>query len=231
MPNSPDASLAPSPAATPTQTFDPAKLTAQENYKLLAGSVLPRPIAFVSSVDLDGVPNLAPYSFFTVASANPPVVCFCPSPREPKTGPYGAPLSAHKDTLANVRATGEFVINIVSEDFAEQMNHTAAQVPPSVDEFALSGLTPLPSEIVRAPRVAESRVQMECRLVQIVEVSKLPMGGSLVLGEVVRFHVADEVLAPGKDLHIDPDQLRAVGRMSGADYIRTTSRFALERPR
>jgi flavin reductase (DIM6/NTAB) family NADH-FMN oxidoreductase RutF len=213
------------PAALATlSSFDPATLSPQENYKLLAGAVLPRPIAFVSSVDSDGVRNLAPYSFFTVASANPPVVCFAPATREPGNG-----LGAHKDTLANIRLTGEFVVNIVSEDFVDQMNQTAAQVPPSVDEFTLAGLTPLASDMVQAPRVAESRVQMECRLVQIVEVSRLPMGGSLVLGEVVRFHVAVEVLAG--ELRIDPDKLRAVGRMAGSDYVRTTDRFALERPK
>jgi flavin reductase (DIM6/NTAB) family NADH-FMN oxidoreductase RutF len=220
----PDSSAPSEAAFTTSRSFDPAQLSPVENYKLLTGSVLPRPIAFVSSVDLDGVLNLAPYSFFTVASANPPIVCFCPSLRQPKNG-----LGAHKDTLANIRLTGEFVVNIVSEDFVDQMNQTAAAVPPSVDEFTLSGLTPLASEVVRAPRVAESRVQMECRLVQIVEVSRLPMGGSLVLGEVVRFHVANEVLGP--DLHIDADKLQAVGRMAGSDYVRTTDRFALERPK
>ena len=223
MPEQPDSSAA--ALALPTmRTFDPAQLGPQQNYKLLAASVVPRPIAFISSVDAEGVRNLAPYSFFTVASANPPIICFCPSVREPKNG-----LGATKDTLENIRATGEFVVNIVSEELAEKMNQTAAQVPPSVDEFALAGLTPAASEAVGAPRVAESLVQMECRLVQIVPVSALPMGGSLVLGEVVRFHVADEVLAPG--LHIDPDRLHAVGRMSGADYVRTTDRFSLERPK
>jgi flavin reductase (DIM6/NTAB) family NADH-FMN oxidoreductase RutF len=222
----PDSPHSPSPVAesAAVESFDPAKLTPQQNYKLLAGSVLPRPIAFVSSVDPAGVLNLAPYSFFTVASANPPIVCFCTSVREPKNG-----LARHKDTLENIRLTGEFVVNIVSEDFVGQMNETAAQVPPSVDEFALSGLTPLPSEVVRAPRVAESRVQMECRLVEIVEVSTLPMGGSLLLGEVVRFHVASEVLAG--ELHIDPEKLRAIGRMAGASYLRTTDLFELERPK
>ena len=189
-----------------------------------SGSVLPRPIAFVSTVDAAGVFNLAPYSFFTVASANPPIVCFCPSVREAKPG-----LAATKDTLENIRATGEFVVNIVSESIVEEMNQTAAQVPPSVDEFSLAGLTPLQSDLVGAPRVAESRVQMECRLLQIVEASSRPMGGSIVLGEVVRFHVADEVLEA--EMHINADKLQAVGRMAGSDYIRTTQRFALDRPK
>ncbi len=214
-----------SPLVAPSlQSLDPSSLSASENYKLLSGSVLPRPIAFVSTVDAAGVFNLAPYSFFTVASANPPIVCFCPSVREPRDG-----LAANKDTLENIRITGEFVVNIVSESIVEEMNQTAAQVPPSVDEFLLAGLTPLKSDLVRAPRVAESRVQMECRLLQIVEASRLPGGGSIVLGEVIRYHVADEILEAG--MHINVDKLQAVGRMAGSDYLRTTDRFALERPK
>ena len=205
------------------QGFDPDRLQPVENYKLLAGSVVPRPIAFVSTVDEAGVRNVAPYSFFTVASANPPVVCFCPAVREPKNG-----LGTHKDTLANVRATGEFVVNIVSVDFVEKMNAAAAQVAPGVDEFALAGLTPVESEVVSAPGVGESRVRMECRLLQVVEVSELVMGGSIVLGRVVRFHVAEEVLQEG--MHVDPERLDAVGRMAGSTYIRTRDRFDLERP-
>ena len=206
------------------QDFDPEQMAPADTYKLLAGCVVPRPIAFVSTVDGAGVRNLAPYSFFTVASANPPVLCFSPAPREPENG-----LSAHKDTLANVQAIGEFVVNIVSEDFVEKMNATSAQVPPGVDEFALAGLTPIDSERVRPPGVAESRVRMECRLLQVVQVSEEPMGGSLVLGRVIRFHIADEVL--GENMHIDPGALAAVGRMAGTSYIRTHDSFDLERPK
>ncbi len=206
------------------QSFDAQSLTPMENYKLIAGSVVPRPIAWVSTVDAAGVANLAPFSFFTAASANPPVLCFCPSVREAKNG-----LRATKDTLENIRATGEFVVNIVSEETVEAMNQTAAQLPPEADEFVAAGLTAIAGELVRAPRVAEARVQMECRLLRIVEVSSLPMGGSLVLGEVVRFHVSDTVLEPG--LHVAPEKLRAVGRMAGSGYVRTSDRFELERPK
>ena len=206
------------------QSFDARSLTPMENYKLLSGSVVPRPIAWVSTVDAAGVPNLAPFSFFTAASANPPVLCFCPSIREAKNG-----LRATKDTLENIRATGEFVVNVVSEEVVEAMNQTAAQLPPEADEFAVAGLTAVPGELVRAPRVGEARVQMECRLLQVVEVSALEMGGSMVLGEVVRFHVSEAVLEPG--LHVAPEKLRAVGRMAGSGYVRTSDRFALERPK
>ncbi len=202
--------------------FDPADHPAAESYRLLVGAIIPRPIAFVSSVDEHGVRNLAPYSFFTACSSNPPVVCFSPITRP---GPQPLPF---KDTLRNIQATREFVLNIVSEDFAEKMNKTAAEVPPEVDEFELSGLTPIPSELVRPPRVAESHVQMECRLQQIVTVSDKPGGGHLVLGEVLRFHIDEAVLIDGK---IDPDRLHAIGRMGGPTYVRTTDRFDMTRPK
>lgn len=200
-------------------TVDPSNTSPQDVYKLLIGSVVPRPIAFVSSISMEGVRNLAPFSFFTVASANPPVVCFCPMYR-PGSG-------ASKDTRRNIEATQEFVVNIVSEDMAAKMNATSADFPPEIDEFAASGLTPIASDLVRPPRVAESRVHMECRLVQILDVSTAPLGGSLVLGEVVRFHIADEIVS---DYRIDADGLRPIARMGGTTYARTTDRFELARP-
>lgn len=205
------------------QSFSAADLSPTENHKLLAGSVVPRPIAWVSTVDTNGVRNLAPYSWFTAVSANPPVVCFCPALREAKDG-----LRATKDTLENVRAVGEFVVNIVSDETVEAMNQTAAQLPPKEDEFLRAGVTAVPSEMVRPPRVEEAKVQMECRLRQIVEISGLVGGGSIVLGEVVRFHINDAVLGPG--FHIVQAELRAVGRMAGATYVHTSDRFDLERP-
>jgi flavin reductase (DIM6/NTAB) family NADH-FMN oxidoreductase RutF len=132
-----------------------------------------------------------------------------------------------KDTLRNIIETREFVVNIVSETFAGQMNATAAQVGPEVDEFELSGLTPLKSDLIKPPRVAESPVHMECRLLRIVQVSDQPGGGTLVLGEVLRFHVREDMI---ENFRIDPDKLQAVGRMAGSTYVRTTDRFDLERP-
>ena len=199
--------------------FDPANHSAGDIYKLMIGSIVPRPIALVSSVDEANVRNLAPFSYFTACSANPPVVVFCPMLRP-------LPPTA-KDTLRNVMATREFVVNIVSEEFVERMNATAATVGPEVDEFELSGLTPIASELVKPARVAESHVQMECRLLQVVHVSDRPLGGSVVLGEVLRFHVDEDYI---EDFRIDPDKLRAVGRMAGSTYARTTDRFELQRP-
>lgn len=199
--------------------FDPANHSAGDIYKLMIGSIVPRPIALVSSVDEANVRNLAPFSYFTACSANPPVVVFCPMLRP-------LPPTA-KDTLRNVMATREFVVNIVSEEFVERMNATAATVGPEVDEFELSGLTPIASELVKPARVAESHVQMECRLLQVVHVSDQPLGGSVVLGEVLRFHVDEDFI---ENFRIDPDKLRAVGRMAGSTYARTTDRFELQRP-
>jgi flavin reductase (DIM6/NTAB) family NADH-FMN oxidoreductase RutF len=201
--------------------INPADHTPVNLYRLLVGAIVPRPIAFVSTISSAGVLNLAPFSFFTAVSANPPVICFSPMVRPAAPG-------ALKDTLRNIEDTREFVVNIVSEDFAQQMNLTSADFPPEVDEFAASGLTPLPSDLVRPPRVRESRIHMECGLLFTVHVSALPLGGSLVLGKVLRLHIDDSLIA---DFKIDPAKLRAIGRMAGATYARTTDRFEMPRPR
>jgi flavin reductase (DIM6/NTAB) family NADH-FMN oxidoreductase RutF len=196
--------------------IDPATIAPINTYKLLVGAVVPRPIAFVSTISPENVPNLAPFSFFTVASANPPVLCFTASFRDPR-----------KDTLVNVRAMKEFVVNIVSEEFAAKMNVTSGDYAYGVDEFAESGLTPVASDLVRPPRVKESHVNMECKLLQTIEVSNQPLGGTLILGEVVRFHIDNTIL---EEFRIDPDGLAAVGRMAGNTYTRTRDRFDLIRP-
>ncbi len=198
--------------------IDPATTEPVNCYKLLIGSITPRPIAFVSSVDRDGVFNLAPFSFFTAISGNPPVIGF--SPMVNLEG-------RRRDSRNNIEARGEFVVNIVSEEFVEKMNATAVDVAPEVDEFELSGLTPLTSDVVCAPRVAEAHVSMECRLIQVVEISDKVLGGAFVIGEVVRFHVDDALF---DNFRLDPDQLRTIGRMGGNTYARTNDRFDLPRP-
>lgn len=200
-------------------TIHPAEHDPKDIYKILIGSVVPRPIAFVSSLDKNGIRNLAPFSFFNACSANPPIVCFSASFR-PGSG-------TGKDTLHNIRETGEFVVNIVSEAIAEAMNLTSGDYPAEVDEFVVSGLTPVPSEFVKPPRVGESLVQMECKLQQIVVVSDKPLGAALIIGEVVCFHVDDAIV---ENFRIDPDKLRAIGRMGGATYARTRDRFDIARP-
>jgi len=200
--------------------FDLDGSSAADIYKLMIGMVVPRPIAFVSSLDEQGVRNLAPFSYFMACSADPPVVCFVSSFRKGE-----APT---KDTLRNVVATKEFVVNIVSEEFADKMNLTSAEVPPEIDEFDISGLTPVASELVKPPRVGESHAQMECRLRQLLPIGEAPGGGTIVFGDVLRFHV-DEAVVNG--YKIDPDKLRAIGRMGGPTYVRTRDRFDMTRPK
>ena len=200
--------------------INPSEHDYRNIYKLMVGAIVPRPIAFVSTISPGGIRNLAPFSFFTGISANPPVICFCPMIRGSD--------SSRKDTLRNIEAVKEFVVNVLSEEFAEQMNACSAEFPPEVDEFEVSGLTPVSSDLVKPPRVKESHINMECRLLQIVDVSAKPLGGSLVIGEVLRFHIDDALFDNYK---IDPDKLHAIGRMGGPTYTRTTDRFDMTRPK
>jgi flavin reductase (DIM6/NTAB) family NADH-FMN oxidoreductase RutF len=205
-------------------TVDPGAYSARDVYKLMAGLIMPRPIALVSTVNAAGQPNLAPFSFFCGVGSAPPTLLFCPALR---AGGAAEPAS-RKDTLENVEATGEFVVNVVSEAIAPAANITAAEVPPDVDEFALAGLTPLPSETVRPPRVAESPAQMECKLLQVIYTSREPSGGVIVLGEILRFHVRADLV---DNFRVDPAGLDAVGRMAGNTWVRTRDRFELVRPK
>jgi flavin reductase (DIM6/NTAB) family NADH-FMN oxidoreductase RutF len=198
---------------------DPGSTDHSSVYKLLIGSVVPRPIAFVSTISTEGAFNVAPFSFFTVASSNPPVLVFTVGNR--------ATPDPRKDTLRNITTARDFVVNIVSEEFGQKMNLCAGDYPPEVDEFEVSGLTPVPSDLVKAPRVAESHINMECRLLYTISMSNLINGGNLVLGEVVRFHIDDAYL---NNFRIDQDKLRAIGRMAGNSYTRTQDRFDMIRP-
>ncbi|GAB4534280.1 MAG: hypothetical protein Fur0018_24110 [Anaerolineales bacterium] len=195
-------------------------LSWQQRYKLLSGAVVPRPIGWISTLDEAGRPNLAPFSFFTVVCAEPPTVLFCPMIRSRD--------AARKDTLNNVRTTAEFVVNIVTESLLERMNQTSAEVPPGESEFALAGLTPAPSRVVRPPRVAESPIHLECRVRQVLEISDQPGGGSIVIGTVRHLHVDDALLAA--EDKIDPQALHAIGRLGGPWYCRTCEQIHLKRP-
>ena len=197
----------------------PDELTWRDTYKLLVGAVVPRPIAFVSTISRTGQRNLAAFSFFNAVCPKPLIVSFAPMFR----GTDGA----RKDTLTNIEETGQFVVNVVTEEIVAQMNLTAPEFAPEVDEFEVSGLTPVPSVVVVPPRVGESPVQMECERVEVLQFGDEQGGGFLVLGKVLRMHIADAVYQDGK---IDPDALRAVGRMAGSDYTCTRDRFTLPRP-
>jgi flavin reductase (DIM6/NTAB) family NADH-FMN oxidoreductase RutF len=188
-------------------------------YQFLIGAVSPRPIAWVTTIDRDGRVNLAPFSFFNAFGANPPLVVFSPGLKRD---------GSRKDTLNNVQATGEFVLNAAVADLAEQMNLTSQELPPGDSEADLAGLSLVPSVKVRPPRVAASPVHMECVLRQVVTIGVGPGSANLVLGEVVLMHVDDAVL-DDKGL-IDPHKLRTIGRLGGDYYCQTSDLFRMKRP-
>ncbi|MFD7551991.1 flavin reductase family protein [Streptomyces sp. NPDC059578] len=187
------------PGGTSTRTVDPAELDRQGVFRLLTAIVVPRPIAWTSTVSDGGTRNLAPFSFFTVVSTEPPMLALTIE---------AAPGGGVKDTLRNLRTTGEFVVNTVSVDQARQLDLTGVDHAQEVDEFALAGVTPLASTRVRPPRVAEAGISVECVLHSLLT----PGSDTLVIGEVVAFHIADELLtATGR---IDVARLRPLGRVA-----------------
>ena len=204
--------------------IDPRSMSPTAVYKILIGCIVPRPIAWVSTVGADGVRNVAPFSFFMGVCNDPPTLAFSVGPRggEARAGPAGM-----KDTARNVEATRDFVVNVVDDRLAEQMNLTSGEYPPDVDEFVLAGLTPAPSVKVRAPRVLEAPISMECRLSQIVRVGRGPH--SLVLGEILYFHLRDEIYDPTTG-RVDMHRLKPVGRLAGQMYTHVHDIFEMKRP-
>ncbi|MBD1382316.1 flavin reductase family protein [Metabacillus arenae] len=197
--------------------FEQHELNKKEVYKLLSGSVVPRPIAWVSTVDKQGTQNLAPFSFFTVASWNPPTLCFSVGPGASET------RTTLKDTLVNIIETGEFVINIVSFPLANQMHESSMNFLPKVDEFDAVGVTPADSNIVRAPRVLESPINMECKLDRIIEVGT----NHLVLGRLVCYHIKDDVYI--ENYKVNTEKLQPIGRLGG-NYALINDFFELTKP-
>jgi flavin reductase (DIM6/NTAB) family NADH-FMN oxidoreductase RutF len=195
----------------------PEELVGDERYKLLTGAILPRPIAWVSTVSVAGDANLAPFSYFTAVCSRPMTLLFCP-------GIY--PSGKKKDTWINIEQTGEFVINLTNEETAEQMNLSATPLPYGRSEFEWSGVTAAPSEVVRPPRVAESPVSFECTLQQIVSVSEGPGGGAAVFGEVQCIHIRDEIYADG---YVDLEAYQPIGRLVGAGYVHISDTFEMKR--
>lgn len=197
--------------------FDFTTLPPKDRYRLLIGSVVPRPIALVTTRDERGIPNAAPFSFFNCFSHDPPIVAL------------GMELRAEgglKDTVRIIRVTREFVVNLVDEAIAERMNICAVDFPEGMNELSEAGLTAVPSSVVKPPRIAESPVNMECKLIEELRFGE---GGkrSIVLGEVLRFHIRDEVLTPGG--RIDLDAMKPVGRLAGSGYVRISDRFDMKR--
>lgn len=203
--------------------LDPSSLDVAERYKLLVGAVVPRPIAFVSTISPDGSStNLAPFSFFTAVGSNPMMLMFCPANNAD---------GSEKDTLRNAKpreegGTGEFVVNVVSEGIAAQMAACAHELPYAESEFALARLTPAPSVVVRAPRVLEAPVSFECETTQVIRTNPgQRAGGNVVLGRVVHVHAHEGLI--NDRMHVDPAKLAAVGRLAGLSYCTTRERFDL----
>lgn len=199
--------------------IDVAQSNVLDVYHLLVGIVTPRPIAWVTTVDLEGRVNLAPFSFFNAFGASPPVVVFSPTLRRDGT---------KKDTLRNVEATGEFVLNAAVERLAEQINLSSKELPYGDSEVDLTGLHLLPSTKVKPPRLAETPVQMEGKVLQIVPIGKGPIAANLVIGEIVAMHIDDAVL--DGQCRIDPRKLRTIARLGGDWYCRTSDLFEMKRP-
>jgi flavin reductase (DIM6/NTAB) family NADH-FMN oxidoreductase RutF len=185
----------------------PDTLEWRDAYKLLIGSILPRPIAFVTTIDDNGNANAAPFSFFTAICAEPMLICFSPMRRGSDGG--------KKDTLVNIENTKQFVINIVSESFAKQMNDCATEFAPDVDELEEVGLTKEPAVMVKVPRLKESLVHLECVLYQVLHFGDHAGAGSLVIGKVVNIQVDDKLYDKGR---IDTAKLNPIGRMAGNSY-------------
>lgn len=188
------------------------------NYKFLIGGILPRPIAVVSTLNLDGTNNVAPFSFFTAVSASPMIIAFCPMIRS-STGKM-------KDTPTNILREKEFVVNVLSESIVEKVNLTSTELPYGEDEFKFAGLTPINSEKVKAKRIKESLMHFECIFRDRISYGENPGAGQIITGEVVKVHVAEEILDNGK---IVTPKLQPIGRGAGNDYIRCTDTFELAR--
>jgi len=199
--------------------FDPNEIPFQETHKLMIGSIIPRPIAFVSTRSKDEKNNVAPFSYFNGVCSKPPTIMFAPARR----GWNGE----EKDTLINIRDTEEFVVNIVSESFAEKMVMCATDFDSDVDEFEISGLTPTNSQKIKSPRIGEAKISFECKLNQIVEIGDGTAGsGFLVIGTIVLFHIDDDVYDNGRILL---DKLQPLGRLAGNWYTRTTDTLKIDR--
>lgn len=199
---------------TSHRLFDFATLTAHERYKLLIGTVVPRPIAWVTTVNLEGQINAAPYSFFNCLSADPPILAL---------GVENHPDMAFKDTALNIRLTEEFTVNIVDHACLEAMNICAMAFPPEVDELAMAGLTPVPGEKVRCPRIGEAPVALECRRHVTLELGR---AREIILGQVLAVHIRAD-LVDSERFYVDQKGLDAVGRMGGQGYTTTRDYFDL----
>ncbi|MNJ95070.1 Flavoredoxin [compost metagenome] len=199
--------------------IDPQETSQKNIYKILTGAVIPRPIGWVSSISEDGVPNLAPFSFFNAVGEDPPHVMFSTV----RTG------DKNKDTLNNVLATKQFVVNMATEDLVEAMNATSIELPPEGNEFDYAGLTPIPSVKVKPFRVKECAITFECELVHHYSLEDHKNGGATIMvGRIVMFHVDESVLLD--DYKINMDTYRPIARLAGSNYSKLGEIFSIKRP-
>ena len=199
-------------------TIDPKEIPVPKLHHYLLGAIGPRPIAFASTIDADGNDNLAPFSFFNVFSANPPIMIFSPA-RSGRT-------NETKDTYKNVKVVPEVVINVVNHDIVHQMSLASSPFAPNVDEFTKSGLTPMESDTIRPKRVAESPVQFECKVIEVKELGYEGGAGNLVICEVLKIHINEAVL--NEDQMIDQHKIDLVSRMGGNWYCRADEKSMFE---
>ncbi|HEY3243241.1 MAG TPA: flavin reductase family protein [Phycisphaerae bacterium] len=197
----------------------PAQRERRANHHTLLSCVLPRPIAFVSTLSPEGVANLAPFSFFNAMASNPPTLVF---------GPATKADTNEKDTVRNLLHLGECVVNVVTYEMRVAMNQASFPYPPDVSEFEKAGFTALPSRLVKPPRVAESPVHMECRLDQIVKIGSGGLAGNICIVEVLCFHIADEICLP--DGTADVNKIDLIARLGGDGYSTMRDRFDLPKP-
>ncbi|MBI89796.1 MAG: hypothetical protein CMM95_00135 [Rickettsiales bacterium] len=199
--------------------FDPKEISFSDTHKIMIGSIVPRPIAFVSTISKDGKNNVAPFSYFNGVCSNPPTIMFAPARR--------AWDGKRKDTLNNIIDNNEFVINLVSESFAEKMVACSTDFDSEVDEFKISGLSPKESSKVKPPRVGESKISFECELNQIIEIGNGdPGSGFIVIGTIVLFHIDDEIYDNGKILL---EKFEPLGRLAGNLYTRPNDNIEIIR--
>lgn len=199
--------------------IDPKQISERENYKFLIGSIIPRPIAFVTSISEDGVVNAAPFSFFNIVSSNPPMISVSIQRKK------GEP----KDTARNISAKEQFVVHIVDTENVEQVNKTAANLPPDESEIAVAGLSLVKSEKIDVPGVKEAKVRLECVLEKALELGgdDENAGCDLIVGKVVYYHIEESLYEDGR---IDPKGLGAISRLAGNDYAKIGEQFTIERP-
>lgn len=199
-------------------SIDPSANTERENYKFLIGSIIPRPIAFVTSMSKEGTLNGAPFSYFNIVSSNPPMISLAIQRNQ----------GERKDTARNIIESEEFVVHIVDEQNVEKVNETAANLPPEESEIERAQLTPVESVKISVPGVKEAKIRMECLLEQSLELGGGDTPGcDLIIGKVVQFHIAEDIYENGK---INPDGLGAVSRLAGNDYAKIGEIFTIDRP-